>query len=236
MWCTVGVGKTQFCIGCCVQAVVMSNSSSPSDTSSALKKRGGVVYIDTELKFDSMRLIDVAISSYPEIYSAEYSVDAPHQIDKFLKSVKVWHPHAWYMLSMLLRVSVCKLWGVSMSIVERTNYFIITSHRFYFISFYFVLFYFILLNNFLLLWIFLHLLRKSSFLHLRGHISTGTVITFWWTLHSDYLLMNVFVLQILQPGSCKELLRCIEDMQSFLIEEGVTLVWYHFIALWVILV
>lgn len=91
MQCAVGVGKTQFCIGCCVQAVVMSNSSPSSDTSSTPKKRGGVVYIDTELKFDSMRLIDVAISRYPEIYSSEYSVGAPHQIDKFLKSVKVRH-------------------------------------------------------------------------------------------------------------------------------------------------
>jgi hypothetical protein len=72
----------------------MSNSITSSDTSSAPKKRGGVVYIDTELKFDSMRLIDVAINRYPETYSAEYSVDAPHQIDKFLKSVKVRHPHA----------------------------------------------------------------------------------------------------------------------------------------------
>ena len=92
MYCsTAGVGKTQFCIGCCVQAVVMSNTLTSSDSSSTRKKRGGVVYIDTELKFDSMRLIDVAICRFPEIYSTEYSVEAPHQIDKFLKSVKVRH-------------------------------------------------------------------------------------------------------------------------------------------------
>lgn len=47
------------------------------------------------------------------------------------------------------------------------------------------------------------------------------------------LLINVFVLQILQPGSCKELLRCIEDMQPFLIEEGVTLVSFHLISAYV---
>ena len=67
----------------------MSNSLTSSDSSSARKRKGGVVYIDTELKFDSMRLIDVAISRFPEIYSTEYSVDAPHQIDNFLESVKV---------------------------------------------------------------------------------------------------------------------------------------------------
>lgn len=88
---TAGVGKTQFCIGCCVQAVVMSNSLTSSDSSSTRKRKGGVVYIDTELKFDSMRLVDVAISRFPEIYSTEYSVEAPHQIDKFLESVKVRH-------------------------------------------------------------------------------------------------------------------------------------------------
>lgn len=69
----------------------MSNSLTSSDSSSTRKKRGGVVYVDTELKFDSMRLIDVAISRFPEIYSTEYSIDAPHQIDKFLRSVKVRH-------------------------------------------------------------------------------------------------------------------------------------------------
>ena len=71
--------------------MVMSNSLSSNDSSSSRRKRGGVVYIDTELKFDSMRLIDVAISRFPEIYSTEYAVDAPHQIDTFLSSVKVSH-------------------------------------------------------------------------------------------------------------------------------------------------
>lgn len=107
-----GVGKTQFCIGCCVQAVVRghilqldrahsaSNSSLNSNSnngtplnsrypltsndgstasliynsaypppaltsgdtsaiSSVERARNGVIYIDTELKFDSLRLIEV---------------------------------------------------------------------------------------------------------------------------------------------------------------------------------
>ena len=86
---SLGVGKTQFCIGCCVQAIVRNNDSKSSDTSSVLGKKGGVIYIDTELKFDSTRLIDVAANRYPETYSAESSIDAPHQIDKFLNCVKV---------------------------------------------------------------------------------------------------------------------------------------------------
>jgi RecA/RadA recombinase len=60
-----GVGKTQLCIGCCVQAVVMNHSNS-----SGLKKKGGVIYVDTELKFDSMRLTEVAAHCYPHIYNA----------------------------------------------------------------------------------------------------------------------------------------------------------------------
>ena len=101
----IGVGKTQFCIGCCVQAVVRGhislhhiapsvpslNSNSATDSSvdfraslllsdesraslvsssaqhysntfvskTAERIKNGVIYIDTELKFDSLRLIEV---------------------------------------------------------------------------------------------------------------------------------------------------------------------------------
>ena len=70
-----GVGKTQFCIGCCVQAVARGHLSDESRASlvspsvqhfsnsfvgnTAERTKNGVIYIDTELKFDSLRLIEV---------------------------------------------------------------------------------------------------------------------------------------------------------------------------------
>ena len=44
-----GTGKTQFCFSCCVESVL-------SSASSVSKVANNVVYIDTELKFDPMRL------------------------------------------------------------------------------------------------------------------------------------------------------------------------------------
>ena len=71
-----GAGKTQFCLSCALQAVSSSTSA-------------GVIYIDTELKFDPNRLIQMAIECYPELYSSEFRTDAPHQIDSLLSRVKV---------------------------------------------------------------------------------------------------------------------------------------------------
>jgi RAD51-like protein 1 len=82
-----GVGKTQLCIGCCVQAVVMNHTNSSGSI-----KKGGVIYIDTELKFDSMRLTEVAAHCFPHIYNADSSMDAPHQIDSLLDCVKIMRP------------------------------------------------------------------------------------------------------------------------------------------------
>jgi RAD51-like protein 1 len=71
-----GAGKTQFCLNCTLQAVTSSSGA-------------GVIYIDTELKFDPNRLIQMAIECHPELYSSEFRTDAPHQIDNLLNSVKV---------------------------------------------------------------------------------------------------------------------------------------------------
>ena len=87
------MGKTQFCIGCCVQSVYRGSST---NTSSSSSKKGGVIYIDTELKFDPVRLIDVAICCFPETYNTEFCADASFQIDKFLDSVKV--PQKTYLM------------------------------------------------------------------------------------------------------------------------------------------
>eukprot|EP01032_Pedospumella_encystans_P010568 gene10568-12343_t len=74
-----GAGKTQFCLSCALQAVSSSTSA-------------GVIYIDTELKFDPNRLIQMAIECYPELYSSEFRTDAPHQIDSLLSRLKVKRP------------------------------------------------------------------------------------------------------------------------------------------------
>lgn len=81
-----GAGKTQFCLSCSLQAVATSIATSSG--SSASSGGAGVVYIDTELKFDPNRLIQMAIERYPEQYSSEFRTDAPHQVDGLLERIK----------------------------------------------------------------------------------------------------------------------------------------------------
>ena len=83
-----GAGKTQFCLNCTLQAIGIKPYSS-TGSSSESSGGGGVIYIDTELKFDPNRLIQIATARYPESYSSEFRIDAPHQIDKLLEKVKV---------------------------------------------------------------------------------------------------------------------------------------------------
>ena len=64
-----GVGKTQFCIGCCVEAITRSHPSLVRGASWAGSRRGTVVYIDTEHKFDPQRLGEVAAQRFPAVYS-----------------------------------------------------------------------------------------------------------------------------------------------------------------------
>lgn len=83
-----GTGKTQFCLNCALQAVSIPQIS---DSSSGSVSQGqNVIYIDTELKFDPNRLIQMALENFPTLYSSEYRADAPHQIDKLLECVKVY--------------------------------------------------------------------------------------------------------------------------------------------------
>lgn len=88
-----GAGKTQFCLNCTLQATTTSsqrsNNTALTGTTSGAHSSPGVIYIDTELKFDPNRLIQMAIEKYPETYSSEFRIDAPHQIDSLLHSVKV---------------------------------------------------------------------------------------------------------------------------------------------------
>jgi hypothetical protein len=86
-----GAGKTQFCLSCTLQAVASPITSSGAGSSSGTRG-AGVVYLDTELKFDPNRLIQMAIERYPEKYSSEFRTDAPHQIDALLEQIKVRAP------------------------------------------------------------------------------------------------------------------------------------------------
>ena len=87
-----GAGKTQFCLNCTLQAASSSmlQPMRTGDTSTATSS--GVIYIDTELKFDPHRLVQMAGERYPELYSSEFRTDAPHQIDRLLDLVKVYTP------------------------------------------------------------------------------------------------------------------------------------------------
>ncbi len=54
-----------------------------------LSHKNSVIYIDTELKFDPNRLVQIALERYPEIYSSEFRSDSAHQVDRLLTAVKV---------------------------------------------------------------------------------------------------------------------------------------------------
>jgi RecA/RadA recombinase len=84
-----GAGKTQFCLSCTLQGVVAAQQCATSSGAATGAQQGGVIYIDTELKFDPNRLIQMAMERYPEMYSSEFRTDAPHQIDRLLDQVKV---------------------------------------------------------------------------------------------------------------------------------------------------
>lgn len=56
-----GIGKTQLCIGCCVYTLVMQHSAGA---------QGTVIYIDTELKFDASRAVEIAGAAFPQLFPA----------------------------------------------------------------------------------------------------------------------------------------------------------------------
>ena len=54
-----------------------------------LSHKSSVIYIDTELKFDPNRLVQMALERHPDIYSSEFRSDSAHQVDSLLTAVKV---------------------------------------------------------------------------------------------------------------------------------------------------
>lgn len=63
-----------------------------------LSHKNSVIYIDTELKFDPNRLVQIALERYPEIYSSEFRSDSAHQVDRLLTAVKVRISHLYHMI------------------------------------------------------------------------------------------------------------------------------------------
>lgn len=89
-----GVGKTQFCLNCTLQTLAQRQLPAVSPVGGQNRPSvGGVIYFDTELKFDPNRLIQMAIERFPQLYSSEYRTDAPHQVDNLLNGVKVCITH-----------------------------------------------------------------------------------------------------------------------------------------------
>ena len=58
-----GVGKSQICLGACVEAIMQR----AQEEGSINQQRKSVIYIDTELKFDAKRLQQIACARYPEL-------------------------------------------------------------------------------------------------------------------------------------------------------------------------
>lgn len=61
-----GVGKTQFCLTACVQAIVQRSLDEGGIINATNKF--SVIYIDTEMKFDSFRLQQIARLQFPHIF------------------------------------------------------------------------------------------------------------------------------------------------------------------------
>jgi RAD51-like protein 1 len=91
-----GTGKTQFCFGVCVQAVVdhwKKNAFSAIQTvdgnSPMYYGGGGVLYYDTENKFDANRFKQIAINKYPELFDNQISNDAIHRLETLCNKVVI---------------------------------------------------------------------------------------------------------------------------------------------------
>jgi hypothetical protein len=68
----------------CVEAIEAGRLGQPG-----IGKSFGVVYLDTELKFDATRLVEIAEERYPATYSNKFSDDADSKIEMLLNAVKV---------------------------------------------------------------------------------------------------------------------------------------------------
>jgi len=79
-----GIGKTQFCLTTLLLALTNSNA-----TATGFSPPPSVIYIDTELKLDPGRLVQMALHRYPAIYGSNSEVSPQKALDALLSRVKV---------------------------------------------------------------------------------------------------------------------------------------------------
>lgn len=77
-----GTGKTQFCFGVCIKALVDHWKNNPYND-------GGVLYYDTENKFDAIRFKKIAMCKFPELFDPLISTDANHRLDKLCSKIEI---------------------------------------------------------------------------------------------------------------------------------------------------
>lgn len=69
-------------MGCCAATLLQADAVG----------RGGVVYIDTELKFSPARLQEIVQTREPRAFSPRWTDDAPHRMDSLLRRISVRRP------------------------------------------------------------------------------------------------------------------------------------------------
>jgi RecA/RadA recombinase len=79
-----GMGKTQFCMSCCVN-ILLNNLNNNSANS--------ILYIDTELKFDSKRLIEMITNSQYLNNNTSIPLSESFIIDSILPQVNIFKPN-----------------------------------------------------------------------------------------------------------------------------------------------
>jgi RAD51-like protein 1 len=91
-----GAGKTQFCFGVCVQAIVdhwKNNAFSAIKTvdgnAPMYSAGGGVIYYDTENKFNAERFKQIAIKKFPELFDTQLSNDAIHRLETLFSKIEI---------------------------------------------------------------------------------------------------------------------------------------------------
>lgn len=82
-----GVGKTQFCLSCVIQYLAEGFKRGES-------KNRSVIYIDAELKLDASRLIEIAAERFPDIFSPDHNISAPHNLDDLLTHIQILRPNS----------------------------------------------------------------------------------------------------------------------------------------------
>jgi RecA/RadA recombinase len=89
-----GIGKTQLCMSCSLHTLVASNHERLVNhtLSSSSNIVVSVIYIDAECKFDSSRFLSIAELVFPEFFSLNHTIHAPHNIDFLLENLKIIRP------------------------------------------------------------------------------------------------------------------------------------------------